>query len=480
MKFNHFFFFLGLILTVSSNLLTSSDTVPDKHFVFIIPSYNNAQFYKMNLDSVFNQAYPHFRVIYIDDCSDDGTADLVEEYIKMYHLENKMTLIRNTECQFALSNTYMGAHMCADGEVLCFLDGDDALAQYEVLSMLNELYKLNPNIWMTYGNSIRSDGSSCSSMPIDESIIAGNSYRDFAWVTLHMRTSYAWLFKMICLEDLMYQGRFFSAACDCAYGYPLLELTGGRFVFVNNILHIYNVHNPINVHKGKELKQKFLAEIVHNRRRYKSPNRRVDIGSYMNALTPYALLVFSENNPSQLQNFLEDFMQNQEYNSAVYVLYSATKPQDYVRYGKLVNEFPEVQFIPYNDANCAIEKLIEGKSHPFYLMCSDTWKNKNSSSVQEGLKLLKQTRAFIFSLMPFSKRKEKTRYAFISDEVCAYQLGWPSFEYDNDNCFSYLVSRTNLIDYLQEIMKIIKSNLIFPLEEKGLKEKVILTYKKLK
>ena len=48
------------------------------NFVIVIPSYNNAQWYKRNLDSVFAQTYKNFSVIYLDDCSPDGTGQLVK------------------------------------------------------------------------------------------------------------------------------------------------------------------------------------------------------------------------------------------------------------------------------------------------------------------------------------------------------------------------------------------------------------------
>ena len=48
--------------------LKNKKTKEDKHFVFIIASYNNKQWYKPNLDSVFSQKYKNYHVIYTDDC----------------------------------------------------------------------------------------------------------------------------------------------------------------------------------------------------------------------------------------------------------------------------------------------------------------------------------------------------------------------------------------------------------------------------
>ncbi len=54
-----------------------------KKFVIIIPSYNNARWYEQNILSAVGQDYPddHYRIIYKNDASTDGTGDLVGNLI---------------------------------------------------------------------------------------------------------------------------------------------------------------------------------------------------------------------------------------------------------------------------------------------------------------------------------------------------------------------------------------------------------------
>ena len=54
----------------------------EKHIVVVVPSRNNSQWYKKNLDSVLNQKYSNYQVIYIDDQSTDNNGILVENYLK--------------------------------------------------------------------------------------------------------------------------------------------------------------------------------------------------------------------------------------------------------------------------------------------------------------------------------------------------------------------------------------------------------------
>jgi teichuronic acid biosynthesis glycosyltransferase TuaG len=50
------------------------------NFVFIIPSYNNQDWYKYNIKSINKQSYNNWRAIYIDDNSTDNTLELVKKY----------------------------------------------------------------------------------------------------------------------------------------------------------------------------------------------------------------------------------------------------------------------------------------------------------------------------------------------------------------------------------------------------------------
>src|SRR5258708_2734004 len=78
--------------------------VQSKPFVIVIPSYNNEQFCERNLKSVLSQKYDNFRVIYIDDCSKDGTYGKVEKIIEESGQQAKVTLIRNETNRGAMEN----------------------------------------------------------------------------------------------------------------------------------------------------------------------------------------------------------------------------------------------------------------------------------------------------------------------------------------------------------------------------------------
>lgn len=233
---------------------TSLFGVDYQKMVIFIPSYNNARFYEQNLLSAIRQSYPidKFRIMYVDDRSTDGTADLVADFINKSDFDKtRFTLIRNDRRKLAMQNFYDNIHAyCDDDEIICVLDGDDQLANNQVLKTLNNAYNKN-NIWMTHGSCVfLSTGQKCSwGVPVPKDIIAKNTFRKWNSAPTHLRTFYAWLFKKIKKEDLMMQGFFLPMTYDVAMFMPMLEMAGDRQMFISTVLYIYNDQNPINDHK---------------------------------------------------------------------------------------------------------------------------------------------------------------------------------------------------------------------------------------
>ena len=54
--------------------------------------------YLRNLDSIFQQDYHNYHIVYVNDFSTDGTGDYVEKYFKVNNIpEDKFTLVKNQE-----------------------------------------------------------------------------------------------------------------------------------------------------------------------------------------------------------------------------------------------------------------------------------------------------------------------------------------------------------------------------------------------
>ena len=253
------------ILGFTNNII--ADNI--KNFVIVIPSYNNEKWCKQNLQSVLSQNYSHFRVIYTDDCSSDGTSDLVEEYLAQNDPDNKVCFIKNSVRQGALHNLYTMIHMTNDDDIIVTLDGDDWFPDKDVLTRLNAIYS-SGEIWLTYGQfQMHPSRARGWASPMPDHIIKNNAFRDFQHLPTHLRTFYSWLFKQIKLEDLFYQETFYPMTWDMAIMYPMIEMAGERHKFVPEIMYIYNEGNIISDHCVNKPLQAHLAHIIRKKDRYK-------------------------------------------------------------------------------------------------------------------------------------------------------------------------------------------------------------------
>jgi hypothetical protein len=149
------------------------------------------------------------------------------------------------------------------------LDGDDWFAHNGVLNKINEVYA-NSDCWMTYGQ-YRSwpDNMIGCSREIPSHVIETNDFRAAEWCSSHLRSFYAWLFKLIKVEDLISpSGAFYHMAWDQAIMFPMLEMSGYRAKFISEVLYIYNAGNPINDCKVDRPSQRSLETTIRMQKRY--------------------------------------------------------------------------------------------------------------------------------------------------------------------------------------------------------------------
>ena len=150
-------------------------------------------------------------MIYIDDASPDGTADLVEEYVRAHGKEERFTLVRNKTNQNEVANTYYAVQRCDDNEIV---------------------------------------------------------FRGDWWRASLMHSYYAWLFKLIKPEDLMHEGSFIPRSGDTAILLPILEMSGWHHHYIPEVCYIWNRETPINEDKVDPQGQDELEEYIWSLPRY--------------------------------------------------------------------------------------------------------------------------------------------------------------------------------------------------------------------
>ena len=237
-------------------------------FELIIPTYNNEAWCIKNIDILAHQTYPHWHATVVSDASTDTTHIQLAEYIETHNLQDKITLIVNSERHGALYNIVSVARGLPGNKVICLYDGDDFLAHENVLLYYAYLYDTY-NVWLTYGQ-FRSLCSRAMGFctPYNAETISNNQFRSTQNIPSHFRTFYAWLFQKIPEDVLKKDGEFYQMTWDQAIMFPLIEMAGERHLCIPQVTYIYNDSNPINDHKVDSKLQSALARQIRTRPKF--------------------------------------------------------------------------------------------------------------------------------------------------------------------------------------------------------------------
>jgi|GEM_PF-481073 len=218
------------------------DILSERQIQVIIPFRNVARYISDCITSIEAQAYTNYRVIFVDDCSDDHSLAHIPA-------KDNYLIIRNSQRKYALVNildTLLQEEFEKD-DIICLLDGDDMLAHPYVFRILNNCYSTTKT-WITYG-SYRTFGSL---------VTVGGRYtasefrqlRTAIWKGSHLKTFQYSLFEAYYDQDPGMQhmktntGDFLKMPYDMAIMFPLLELAGyRRATHIPMPIYLYRTHD---------------------------------------------------------------------------------------------------------------------------------------------------------------------------------------------------------------------------------------------
>lgn len=92
---------------------------------FVVTSYNYEKYILKTLESIKAQTYKNFEIIVVDDCSNDNSCEIIEDFISD-NQDLKITLIKNETNQGQLASMIRGLEN-AEGQFISFIDSDDIL-----------------------------------------------------------------------------------------------------------------------------------------------------------------------------------------------------------------------------------------------------------------------------------------------------------------------------------------------------------------
>ena len=128
---------------------------------------------------------------------------------------------------------------------------------------------------MTHGSYIEypSMQKGTFSRDIPKEVVNQNAFRRAPWMSSHLRTWKASLWKKIKKESLLDDdGNFFPMTGDMAVMFPLLEMAGDRIVHIPEVLYCYNRSNPLNDDRVNHALQMRIEGKIRNAQPYERLN----------------------------------------------------------------------------------------------------------------------------------------------------------------------------------------------------------------
>ena len=122
----------------------------------VIVSFNQVDFISDCIDSVLCQDYKNIQIIVADDCSTDGTIEIIKEYANKY--PQKIIPLLSDRNRGLTQNIDSATNHC-DGKYISHLGGDDLMLKDKISKQV-EFMERNPDCSISYHDVLAFDSNS--------------------------------------------------------------------------------------------------------------------------------------------------------------------------------------------------------------------------------------------------------------------------------------------------------------------------------
>lgn len=214
-------------------------------FCFVAPMFNASAYVGQMLASIVAQSYSNWRVILIDDVSDQAEVvkqkELIERWQRMADPgapSKRIQILWNEEKKWEVANVLKGISFCEDDDIVCRIDADDWLTEIDGLKILNAMYNTTgaDALWTAHRWGF-SDKNISGPMPPD-----ADPYKH-PWVSSHLKTFRKKLINGV--PDVNFRGEdgeYIKRAGDQAVYLPVLH-NAKRRGYVPRVFYHYTIND---------------------------------------------------------------------------------------------------------------------------------------------------------------------------------------------------------------------------------------------
>ena len=246
-----------------SNPLSQNKALQQNRFLIVVAFHNAGNYLAACIESIKQQSYENYRVVLIDDASDDECLDSTT-------LTDRFRMIRHKQRTGAMLSAHQAIlRYSKPDDIVLHLDGDDSLAHDQVLEYLNQVYERS-NCWVLYGQYRTDTGHIGHARPFysDELDYPPLTHRAMSF-PVHIRSYRAGLYHQIKHQDENYSvykdstGQWLTSAVDIAQMRVIFQLAGHEHIrFNNEVIYLYNYNNPLGTHYVATDQQKLSSKEI--------------------------------------------------------------------------------------------------------------------------------------------------------------------------------------------------------------------------
>ncbi|TXK77950.1 glycosyltransferase family 2 protein [Paenibacillus sp. N3.4] len=127
----------------SSMIQKFSDNFSYPKVSVLITTFNRRRYLLEAINSFLHQDYPNIEIIVVDDCSNDGTKQMM---IEMFESENRVIYMQNEINLGPGTNRLRAYSKYADGDYVIFFDDDDYLIDMNYISKAIQFHIKHPDV----------------------------------------------------------------------------------------------------------------------------------------------------------------------------------------------------------------------------------------------------------------------------------------------------------------------------------------------
>ena len=224
--------------------------------------YNALPYIGKCIATITEQSVRDWRCYVLNDLSTDGSDRLAAGLAR---LDDRIVVINHTQKLYQVGG-YLDVLACpeiAADDICIAIDGDDWLPDKFVLDRVLRAYA-DPQIWLTWGSMLVYQEDMIHPSDLSQPLQSWNDIRPHGWVTSHLRTWRAFLYRAIDPADLRdHNGNYWRMSGDQAFMLPMLEMAGPAHAkYLADSNYAYNNAPPLSAHRVDRVMQSEMCDAI--------------------------------------------------------------------------------------------------------------------------------------------------------------------------------------------------------------------------